>query len=148
AGTGVYGISYVVALGNAALAELVASRRSPAIGTHVPYASLTAIAAVVLEGMAALRGETRANGASIPVAVVQTNIPPAFRWDRRYAERQLDRALHLTAEAVKSGPSLVVWPENALSLYLDHEPLLLESLRTLATERHLDLIVGGPRYAD
>jgi apolipoprotein N-acyltransferase len=147
AGTGVYGISYVVALGNAALAEAVVGRQSRAVRPRAPYVPLAAVAAVLLAGAAALR-DAPTSEASFPVAVVQTNVPPAFRWDRRYAERQLDRVLHLTAEAVQGGPSLVVWPENALSLYLDHEPLLLESLRTLATERHLDLLVGGPRYAD
>jgi len=148
AATGVYGVSYVVALGNAALAEVVAHGKHSGVGWRPAYVSLATVAAVALAGTAALEDGNRSPGASIPVAVVQTNVPPAFRWDRRYAERQLDRALHLTTDAMKSGPSLVVWPENALSLYLEQEPLLLESLRAFATQRHVDLLIGGPRFAD
>src|SRR5262249_42022522 len=110
AATGVYGISYVVALGNAVFAEILTGQATSTRARSL-YASVAAVAAVLLGGAAVLR-PTPTTGTSIPVAVVQTNVPPAFRWDRHYAERQLDRALHLTAEAVKNGPSLVVWPEN------------------------------------
>ena len=145
--TGVYGVSYVVALGNATLAELVISRQ-PLAG-RMRAASLPAAMLIValVGGSLALRASAPPDAASIPVAIVQTNVPPAFTWDRRYAERQLDRALTLTKEALSANPALVVWPENALSLYLDQEPLLLESLQDVAVDRQADLVVGGPRYA-
>jgi apolipoprotein N-acyltransferase len=109
---------------------------------------LALLAVTVGGGLTALREVAAPEARSIPVSVLQTNVPPAFTWDRRFAERQLDRALTLTREALSTNPALVVWPENALSLYLDQEPLLLESLRDLAVDRQTDLVLGGPRYAD
>jgi apolipoprotein N-acyltransferase len=145
--TGVYGVSFVVGLGNAALAEAIAASGSLARRGRVLTAPLATVAAVVVAGTFVLHGRTDGPRGTLPVAIVQTNVPPAFTWNRRYAERQLDQALRLTSSALSAGPRLVVWPENALSLYLDQEPLLVESLRSLAREHDVDLVLGGPRYA-
>ncbi|HWP65269.1 MAG TPA: apolipoprotein N-acyltransferase [Candidatus Limnocylindria bacterium] len=145
--TGVYGVSFVVALGNAALAEMTAAGGSVGERLRAVLAPLATVLAVALAGAGTLHGATPPARA-LPAAIVQTNVPPAYRWDRRYAERQLAAALRLTNEALRDDPGLVVWPENALSLYLDQEPLLLASLRELARERGTDLVLGGPRHAE
>src|SRR5439155_12419189 len=83
------------------------------------------------------------------VAVVQTGVPPAFHWTRAYAEQQLMAHVRATeALPAAGGPALIVWPENALTLYLESEPLLARQLAGLATRHRADLLFGGPRYAD
>src|SRR5207244_5110036 len=87
--------------------------------------------------------------AAQPVAVVQTGVPPAFHWTRAYAEQQLMAHVRATeALPADGGPALIVWPENALTLYLESEPLLGRQLAALARRRRADLLFGGPRYAD
>jgi apolipoprotein N-acyltransferase len=108
---------------------------------------LATVATCVVGGTLLLRTDTAQLTHPLPVAVIQTNVPPAYEWDRRYAERQLHQALQLTTQALTTDPRLVVWPENALSLYLDQEPLLLDTLQELARRRKVDLLIGGPRYA-
>jgi apolipoprotein N-acyltransferase len=79
--------------------------------------------------------------------VVQTNVPPAFRWTRGYAEQQLRAHLALTEKhAADIEPSLVVWPENALSTYLESDPFAVAQLMRLATRYHTDILLGAPRY--
>src|SRR5207249_3766405 len=57
------------------------------------------------------------------VAVVQTGVPPAFHWTRAYAEQQLMAHVRATeALPAERGPALIIWPENALTLYLENEP--------------------------
>jgi len=146
--TGVYGVSFVVGLGNAVLADAITMRGSVARRGRALGLPLATVLAVLALGTFVLHGRSHGTGAPLPVAIVQTNVPPAFTWTRRYAERQLDQALRLTASALSERPRLVVWPENALSLYLDQEPLLLESLRSLAHEHDVDIVLGGPRYAN
>lgn len=145
--TGVYGVSFVVALLNAGLAETLAARGPLAARLRPLGGPLAIVATGVLAGSLLLRADPTTLARPLPVAVIQTNVPPAYEWDRRYAERQLDHALQLTTQALATGPRLIVWPENAVSLYLDQEPLLLDSLEQLARARNVDLVIGGPRYA-
>src|SRR5262249_19914449 len=82
-----------------------------------------------------------------PIAVVQTGVAPAFLWTRAYAERQL--FAHVRATNAISGtppPGLVVWPENAITQYLESDPLLAAQLSDVARNRGADLLFGAPRY--
>ena len=68
---------------------------------------------------------TRRHGTSVRVAIVQGNVPNAFRWQREHMERTL--ATYVEPHRVdtrRQGPDLVVWPENAVDFYLEREPML------------------------
>ena len=80
------------------------------------------------------------------VAVVQTNVAPAFRWNRAYTQRQVGAHLDLTAR-IEGHPALIVWPENAVPTYLESEPMLAAELAEAASAHGADLLVGGPRLA-
>src|SRR5439155_676327 len=96
----------------------------------------------------ALAGPTGGFAAQ-PVAVVQTGVPPAFHWTRAYAEQQLMAHVRATeALPAERGPALIIWPENALTLYLENEPLVARQLARLAARHRADLLFGAPRYAD
>ncbi|MFN8543364.1 MAG: apolipoprotein N-acyltransferase [Candidatus Binatia bacterium] len=149
--TGVYGVSFIVALGNAALAEAIArmwAGRPFADAARVLGAPATVIASLWLVGAAALPPPSTEPELH-PVAVVQTNVPPAYEWTRGYAERQLAEHLGATARLLRDiHPALVVWPENALTLYYEHEPMVARQLRTVARSAAIDLLFGAPRHAD
>jgi apolipoprotein N-acyltransferase len=148
--TGVYGVSFLLVLANAAIAEAVrAVRRGDRVRHAIAACGVPAalIMFVWLLGTArAVRGP--AGGfAAHPVAVVQTGIAPAYRWTRGYAEQQLLAHMRATdALPATLHPGLVVWPENALTLYLENEPALAAELGALAARRHTDLLFGAPRF--
>ncbi len=149
--TGVYGVSFLLVLGNVALADAVRALRAgvalPRVvrGLAVP-AGLTA--AVWLAGAGVMQGGGETPSVMRDVAVVQSNVPPAFEWTRGYAEHQLVTTMRLTDAKVTGDPALIVWPENALTLYLEHEPYLGRELGRLTARHGADLLLGGPRYAD
>src|SRR5204862_4433705 len=85
--------------------------------------------------------------AARPVAVVQTNLAPAFEWTRAYTDREvmahlqaLDQLPHTTR------PALIVWPEHAVPRYLEDEPLLAAQLGELSARHGADILFGAPRY--
>src|SRR4029077_13178493 len=87
--------------------------------------------------------------ATRPVMVVQTNVPPAYLWTEAYAQRQL--GAHLAASetgARNAHPALIVWPEHAVTEYLESQPMLAAQLATFARRHGADLLFGAPRYAD
>src|SRR5262249_36296551 len=72
------------------------------------------------------------------VAVVQSNVQPAFHWTRGHAEQQLLANLRLTERLADAHPSLVVWPENAVTVYLEQEPYIADQLHRVAARLGVD----------
>jgi apolipoprotein N-acyltransferase len=148
--TGVYGVSFLLALGNAAIAEAIVRR-----GRHVrtserlgPLGLAGALIAIAwLGGARALHQSLPAPDVS--VAVVQSNVPPAVHWTRAYTDRQVMEHTRATDELVRTRDvALIVWPENAIPRYLEIEPGLAAHLAALAQRHGSDLLFGAPRYAD
>jgi len=78
---------------------------------------------------------------------VQGNVPNAFRWQRSHMERTLGTYVGLTESTRDARPDLVVWPENAVDVYLEREPLLAAQLARTAAFAPGGLLFGSPRLA-
>jgi len=146
--TAVYGVSFLIALGNASIAEALASRRGKIVGRFAPLALAATLTAVAW--FAGSLVTHRALGAPERfVAIVQTNVPPAVHWTRAYTDRQVLEDTHATDELVPTrGVDLIVWPENAVPRYLEVEPGLAAQLAALAMRHGSDLLFGAPRHAE
>lgn len=149
--TGVYGISFALACANAAFAEaardLLRRRR---VGRRAGWA--LGAAALVLGGVSgfgalALQGAPGiAEGRRTPVALAQANLGAAARWEDGGAARTLDAYLRLTHEAFERGhPEIVFWPEAALTLFLEREPLYQRALGLALRREGAELVAGAPR---
>ncbi|MDE0300487.1 MAG: apolipoprotein N-acyltransferase [Candidatus Poribacteria bacterium] len=111
--TGVYGVSFVVVLFNAAIAYFVISwsNRLRAIkGVAFPFA----IAALSFAyGAFCLSDSGSANG-SVKLGLVPGHIPQAEKWKSEHAPRIFNRYLGLTEKANAENLDLVVWPETSI----------------------------------
>jgi apolipoprotein N-acyltransferase len=137
--TGVYGVSALLVLVNTALAWAALERRWRAAAA----AGLLAAAAVggaALAGRAALAVPA---GPTVPVALVQGNIPQAVKWDAAFRAATFGIYGELTRDAAP-GSRLVVWPEAAVPAYLRFEPGAMRWLTDLAASVRVPLLVGAP----
>jgi apolipoprotein N-acyltransferase len=144
--TGVYGVSFVLAFGNVALLEAIAAPpgRQRLRALAIPMAL---VAAVWTAGAAFAYRGVIGGFAAHPVAIVQTNLAPAYEWTRAHADRQLLSHVQATMRLPKDpSPALIVWPENAITHYLESDTMIAGSLSQLARARHADLLFGAPRY--
>jgi apolipoprotein N-acyltransferase len=162
---GVYGLSGLVALGNAVAAEVLVfararwSRRRRVGGEWALASGLGGFSLLLggfafLLGAALVHGEARlalplATGPGLDVAVVQPNDSPAMRWTRAGAARALRRYARLTrkalAESEDERPVLLVWPENALQVSLD-DPVYGPPVRRIAG--FTPVLFGAPRVEE
>jgi apolipoprotein N-acyltransferase len=149
---GVYAVSFVMALASVSAAEALAAWRGGtcgrvAAGRLVLPAAL--IAATLAYGDHARRAYAAApvGAARRTVLVVQGSVPSDFRWQRARSERAITTYARLSAAAAARPVDLIVWPENAVNLYLDREPMLLAALAPVAALARDGLLVGGPRLA-
>jgi apolipoprotein N-acyltransferase len=84
--------------------------------------------------------------APLTIALVRQDLPHARRWDRAARADSLLRYISATREGVANyEPDLIVWPEFAVSFYLDQEPVLRAQLGWLMNSVRAPLLVGAPR---
>jgi apolipoprotein N-acyltransferase len=147
--TGVYGLSFVVALGGAALADAIAARRR---GRPVPGRAWAALAAVVLAhgaGALDLALEPGDEGlVRLRVAVAQGNIEQGVKWSPAWADRTLALYEDLTRRAAGQGAQVVIWPETAVPGSPDAFPELADRLAGLARDSGVALVVGALGFQD
>ena len=153
---GAAAVSFVVALVDAAIAialrPMVVDRERRALrdrrSTAAPLvlASLV-LAATILYGTVQRERWSRAPAAdTLRVAVVQGNLPDAWRYSLRAQPEALQRLAALTSRVLSPPPDLVVWPENAVSVSPDATASdFAAAIRDLPPESRL--LVGAPRAA-
>lgn len=147
---GVYAVGFVVAIVNAALAEVVLAarravpRRDAVRGLGVAAAVVTA---AVLYGRLARPDERPDPGAV--VAVVQGNLDLGSQWQEDFYGRNLAGYLRLTQRVIaQHQPRLVVWPEAAMTFFVDRERLYRAAIAQVIGARGAELVSGGPHVAD
>ncbi len=121
---GVYAVSAVVALVNAAAAECVAAAWTVRTRGEVAWrpAATAAATAIAVVGCVLLYGAFRLADKqtelrTLHIALVQGNVSPELRWRRTTASRVIHRYGGLTRDLLLSEgpkPDLIVWPENAI----------------------------------
>ncbi len=139
--TGAYGVSFLVVMVNALLAELIVQRRM--LWPAVPVAG-GLLGVTLLYGMWALHQPGPAG--SLNIAVIQANIPQGLKWKREYYADHLDKHIGLTRAALTSGDAaLVIWPESAVPGYPSDLDAPFREVQGLGRELGRYLLVGGSR---
>jgi len=158
--TGVYGISFILIAVNAALGELWLAygwQHEPATECRVltpqqawrALGLVTATLAVCLSyGALRMHQLASAPAAATRVAVVQGNIDLGSQWRQEFYGRNLEEYMRLTLDTLRADPpQLVLWPESAMTFFLEEEPAYRSALGYLLAPSHTQLIAGGVRQA-
>ena len=150
--TGVYGLSFLIVLPNALIADAVRRWRV----THTTRSGLlellhwlappTAVVAglflgTLLYGSIVLAGPLSAE--RVKLAVVQGNIP------QQTVTRQamVERYVTLTRKAAQKAPDLIIWPETAVPGDIKHDATLKGVVDRLTADTGTPLLLGVSEYA-
>jgi apolipoprotein N-acyltransferase len=152
--TGVYGISFVIVLVNAAVADLIVyciNRRKQGESLNLknpPFLRGTIVLAIILLlwGIGYISLLPAPSGKFLSVAVVQGNIPQEIKWDRRYREQILSKYENLTEEAAKSNPQLIVWPEASTPGFILIDSALMQRMIPMIKRFSTYMLVGSAEY--
>jgi apolipoprotein N-acyltransferase len=142
--TGVYGVSFVIVLVNAAIAEFITDRKKY-IGLAVAL-----IVMVLALGYGAIRLRTPEGTGRITVSVVQGNIEQDKKWDPAYQTEVIETYQRLTQQVLNDHPDLVIWPETATPFYFGaikgRDAILTEDLRRFVRSSGIHLLTGSPSF--
>lgn len=144
---GVYGIGFVVAAVNAALAEGIVGWRGDPRQRRAARAGAGGVA--LLLGATLFYGTlqvARAPTAAAPlsVGIVQANVDLGAQWRDELYGQNLDLLLRLTLESLRATqPALVVWPETAMTFFLEREPAYRAAIAHVLAPWSTELVAGG-----
>ncbi|HYA87258.1 MAG TPA: apolipoprotein N-acyltransferase [Nitrospirota bacterium] len=143
--TGVYGVSFIIVLVNAALASTIIGEKK-----YVPI--FTAVVMVILVlgyGFLKIR-IPESSGRGITIAVVQGNIEQDKKWDRAFQSEVVAIYKRLTEDALKQQPDLIIWPETATPFYFtgvgENDRAMTADLVQFVRQNHVPLLTGSPTY--
>ncbi len=141
---GVYGLSWLFVLCNAALA-LLFQRRLQRVAILGVVSCFLLISAALLYGQQALqqRGEDLPR---LKVGLIQGNIAQQNKWDRNFRQQTLDRYRRLSKIASDEGAELLIWPEAATPFYMQDDTVDSRQVLQIPRETGRSLLFGGPSY--
>ncbi|MBI3326717.1 MAG: apolipoprotein N-acyltransferase, partial [Nitrospinae bacterium] len=151
--TSVYGVSFVLVLGNVALAQLLHAVPHRAWRTVVPPCAFTVacLMAVVGYGWRRLDEVSRAVAAApgaVEVALLQGNIEQGLKWEPTAQEAIFSIYRTLTHEAAAApGVALIVWPEAATPFFFASDRNFRTRQLELARDAGRPLLFGSPTHA-
>jgi apolipoprotein N-acyltransferase len=139
---GVYGVSLLVALVNAAIAFalLEPGRR------RVRVLAGTAVLLVAVAGWGTWRiadGSLTREGTPLRVGLIQGNIAQEDKWNPRQARRIFTTYVAMTRDAVRRGADYVLWPESSTPFTFGEEPASDQAVRDLAIEVRVPILIGS-----
>ncbi|BDV42523.1 apolipoprotein N-acyltransferase [Geotalea uraniireducens] len=146
--TGVYGLSFLIALTNVVIYRIIrgfAGRERP------PYPLKSAALLVVLLVATVAYGFNRLNrpetGTPFRVALIQGDIDQNLKWDPAFQEATVAIYERLSRQACATGPTdLLVWPESAAPFYFQDDEKYAARIRNLARELKTCAVIGSPAY--
>jgi apolipoprotein N-acyltransferase len=154
---GVYGVSFLVVLVNAAATLALSTVFSADRGRRVtPVAGLGALlAAAVAVAVAWGYGHWRIQGLearirqapTVKVAVVQGNIPQAEKWAPAFQTATIEKYARLSIGLRNQRPDLVVWPETAAPFYFGRDAELSLRVADAVRRAATSFLIGSPSYA-
>ena len=149
--TGVYGVSFLVVLGNVALTSLlvgsVAKRRQPS--TRIPWMPTTSfvcvLSLILMYGTWRLhqQADLDASAQSLSIGLVQANINQAIKWNEAYRDETLQRYAVLSHQAGRD-TELLIWPEAATPFLFEREPVYQKMIFKIANDTNSALLFGSP----
>ena len=139
--TGVYGLSFLILLVNATLAQV-------ALAPHrwrrlLPPTVL--LCAVLCYGLIRLNDDANSERSSLAVGIVQGNFPQDIKWDRDRVVQTAARYTELTHTLIGRKLDLVVYPETALPFRFQHADYarLRALVETTAVAGKTPILVGS-----
>jgi apolipoprotein N-acyltransferase len=151
---GVYGVSFLIVLVNAAAALALSTvlssargrRLAPAAGVGALLLAAVAVAVAWGYGHWRIQGlEARIRQApAVTVAVVQGNIPQAQKWEPSFQTATVEKYARLSSGLRDRRPELVVWPETAAPFYFGHDAELSLQVAEAVRRSPASFLIGSP----
>ncbi len=152
--TGMYGVSFLVVMGNAVIAEVLISkwgtepRRLPVLEISVTLILLAVSLGYGFWRIQAVEEKMSMCTTPLQVGLIQGNIRQDEKWTGEYQQKTIDIYQELSRQAASGGAEIIVWPETAAPFFfeLERDKKYADQIRDLAGELELPFCFGSLAY--
>jgi apolipoprotein N-acyltransferase len=145
--TGTWGVSFLVMMTNVAI-YLVFSRQHFSFSEIKKY-SIPILSIIISLSYGYYKLHHRPSSTDqrpIKISVIQGNIPQELKWNTQSKDYIMDKYLEITRWAAKESSDLIIWPEAALPVILEEEPVYFEKTKELVKEIKVPLLLGAVTF--
>ena len=168
--TGVHGVSFIVVLLNATIADILrtylarknqpngletsdATSAKKSLSRFTHHASRIIPIAIVIAGLvygAQMLSKPVDTTSSTKIALVPGNVPQIEKWDRAYWPQIFERYMNLVKAADAEEPDLIVLPETALrgEIFVLEGNVYIKELKEILTDQQIYLLTGLADYTE
>ena len=149
--TGVYGVSFLVVMGNVAITVVLSWlwHRKDQLAASLPWQP--ALAFVVILSASLAYGQWQINqqalldrsAKSLSLGLVQANIAQDKKWDTTYIDETLKRYTTLSQQTGKN-LDLLIWPEAATPFFFEKERTYQKIILSVLRDSQSPLLFGSP----
>ena len=141
--TGVYGVSFLVAMSSALLAYAYLVRQDAGGAHRRALGGLAAMLAVVWAHGTWTMSRALPESGRVRAGLVQASILQDDKWDAAKAVENIERHMVLSRAAAAEGATLIVWPESAVPFPIDRFPETAQQMRGIARETGAAVVFGN-----
>jgi apolipoprotein N-acyltransferase len=140
--TGVYGLSFLLALTASAVALVIVERDRRRWTLAAVAVTLVVVSAIWGRARIA-EGSLASAGDPVRVAVVQGNILQSDKWNPALRDTIIGRYIGMTRQAIERGATFIIWPESSMPVNFDDDVMRSSPIRQLARESKVTLLIGS-----
>lgn len=153
--TGVHGVSFIVVLLNATIADIIHTyfisknqlttpKTSSRFTFHVSHIIPIAIVIACLAYGTQVLSKSTDTASDVKIALVPGNVPQIEKWDPAYWPQIFERYMNLVKAADAEEPDLIVLPETALrgEVFIFERNIYLQELKQILNDRQIYLLTG------
>lgn len=148
--TGVYGISFLILLVNAAIFDFISAMAHGEKTSPLREGVVVLAILLVVFGYGVTQIKRVENSSSrqrkIKIGLAQGNIDQSIKWDETYQEATLRIYENLSFSLSGENPSLIIWPETATPFFFQSEEKYRPRVIEVAEKTGAYLLFGSPSY--
>jgi len=156
--TGIYGISFLLLACNGLITDVIVLRRKlseqPLFPLSYTFTGALVLLVIILSvfGYGFFRLHQERPGQDVSISVIQGNIEQDRKWEPIFQNEVIATYEALSTEALRSRPSLIIWPETAVPFIYEndteHTARLLNFQRQIETPLLFGSIIMKKRTAE
>jgi apolipoprotein N-acyltransferase len=129
---------------SATIAWLVSQKATPAHGAIIGGALIVFLFVWWATGLVAARVILRPGPEPhVQAALLQPNISQEMRWNEENIVAIYDRMMRMTAEAIRNGARVVIWPESTVPLPYARTDFYRRAIESVSAQSGADIILGS-----
>ena len=151
--TGVYGVSFVIFIFNAAVAYIIMQYRRPfdpkrlsnpqvAVSGLILFSVLIFIFFYGMKAITKYAPLVEPDAEKMDIAIVQGNIDQWRKWDAGYLDENINRHIVLSG-VFTARPDLIVWPETVITANFEDNPLIKKIVSEFVRKNAIYLLTGA-----